>query len=352
LYPKVVLDLSKIEENARRVSERCLNKGITVVGVTKVTTGDPKIATSMLQGGIEILGDSRVRNLARLEPLDVPLMLLRIPMLSEISRVVRHSDISLNTELQVLKALAKEARRQSKNHHVVLMIDVGDRREGIMPDELLPLIMEARKLESLTITGLGTNVGCFGGVLPTEKNTELLVELADRAEKKLGLHLTTLSGGSTVTLTLLEDKSLPAGINQLRIGEGIILGTDVTSNRAISWLGQDTVEIVGEVVELKRKPSQPSGPRGRDAFGRKRGFRDRGDTLRAILAMGKQDIEPSGLTPLEKGIEVLGASSDHTVLEVEENVSLEVGDTVRFRPDYKTLLRTMTSEYVDKEYFP
>lgn len=350
MYPKVVFHLSAIQDNANSLSQKCSNEGISVVGVTKVTSGDTKIAKAILRGGIKMLGDSRVTNLQQLKSLHVPLMLLRVPMLSEISSVIKYSNISLNTEMKVLKALAQEAQRQKEDHNVILMIDVGERREGIMPDELIPFISKARELESLTIAGLGTNVGCFSGTLPTKSNTKLLVKLANRVKKKLGLRLSTLSGGTTATLTLLEKKLLPVEINQFRIGEGIILGTDVTSNRTISWLRQDTVEIVGEVVELKRKPSTPSGPTGSNAFGRKQDFQDRGNRLRAILAMGEQDTDPLSLVLLEEGVEVLGASSDHTVLDVEDGPPLKLGDKVRFRPSYKGLLRAMTSEYVHKEY--
>ena len=352
MFPLIEINLVAIQDNAKRVVNFCKPHGIEVVGVTKGVCGDLKIANSMIRGGVRILADSRIQNIKKMREagINAEFMLIRQPMLSEVREVVEFADYSLNTELETLKKLSRVAEDSGKTHKVIIMVDVGDRREGLMPQDLVPFLEEAKELKGIKIVGIGTNVGCFGGVLPTVENQSLLVKLAEKAEKIIGDELSIISSGGTVVLKLLEDGKLPKGINQLRIGEAILLGTDSTGNRIIPWLRQDTFTIKAEVIEVKKKPSAPEGPIGKDAFGHTPTFKDRGVRKRAILAIGRQDVEIEGLKPLDKGIEVLGGSSDHTIIDVEELSSIKVGDVLSFRPSYPAMLRAMTSEYVEKRY--
>jgi predicted amino acid racemase len=353
MFPALEINLSAIEENAREVARFCESDGIQIVGVTKGVCGDPKIAKAMLNGGIQILGDSRIQNIEKMREngINAKFMLIRSPMVSEIEKVVELADYSINSELSVLKKLSEASLEHGKSHKVIIMVDVGDRREGIMPGDFASFLREARKLRGIEIVGIGTNVGCFGGVLPSTENHEVLRRLNEKAKSILGVEDLVISSGGTVVLNLLEERQSSYGINQLRIGEGILLGTDSTGNRTIPWLRQDTFVLEAEIIEVKWKPSLPEGPIGKDAFGNTPIFEDRGIRKRAILAIGKQDTEIEGLFPLYNGIEVLGGSSDHTIIDITgSKVPLEVGDTVKFKLSYPAMLRGMTSPYVHKAY--
>jgi len=353
MFPALEINLSAIEENAREVVRFCDSYGIQVVGVTKGVCGDPKIAKAMLNGGIHIFGDSRIQNIKKMREngINAEFMLIRSPMTSEIEKVVELADYSVNSELSVLKKLSEASLEHGKPHKVIVMVDVGDRREGIMPSDFVPFFREARKLRGIEIVGIGTNVGCFGGVLPSPENHEMLRKLKEKAKSILSTENLIISSGGTVVLNLLEERQSSYEINQLRIGEGILLGTDSTGNRVIPWLRQDTFTLEAEIIEIKWKPSLPEGPMGKDAFGNTPIFEDRGIRKRAILAIGKQDTEIEGLFPLYNGIEVLGGSSDHTIIDVTESkIPLEVGDTVKFKLSYPAMLRGMTSPYVHKAY--
>ena len=70
--------------------------------------------------------------------------------------------------------------------------------------------------------------------------------------------------------------------------------------------------------------------------------------LRAIAAIGRQDVHVDGLTPRDGSIEILGASSDHLLLDLTR-APMQVGDTVSFGVDYGALLSASTSAYVKKE---
>jgi len=227
------------------------------------------------------------------------------------------------------------------------MVDVGDRREGVLPDDLVPVLEQVVDLPGIEVVGVGTNVGCFGGVLPTPAKMESFVSAVESAEEALDCEFSIVSGGSSVTLPLVEAGELPDRINELRVGEAILLGTDVTRDRRIPYLSGDAFELQAEVVECKRKPSSPDGERGQPVDGRDRSFPDRGERTRAILALGTQDTVPGELEPLLAGVDVLGASSDHTVLDVTDcDRRIVVGDTIGFRPGYNALVRSFTSEYV------
>lgn len=344
--PTVHVDLAAVRENARAVCDRVDGR---VLGVTKGVSAHPPVARAMLDGGVDGLADSRLLNLERLgSHVDAERTLLVSPAPDALDRVVACADRSLHSEPAVVEALAARARERGVTHDVVLMVDTGDRREGMLPEDTLPALRQVASVEGVRVVGLGTNVGCFGGVLPTPDAMAEFVDLVERAEADLGRRFPVVSGGSTVTLSLVEDGTLPDRVNELRVGEAILLGTDVTGDREIPYLRQDAVTFSASVVECKRKPSAPAGPRGKDVDGETPTFEDRGTRERAVLAVGKQDITPGELVPLDDGVEVLGASSDHTVCDVTEAGDVAVGDRLSFRPGYRALVDAFTSEYVGR----
>ncbi|HIP92232.1 MAG TPA: alanine/ornithine racemase family PLP-dependent enzyme [Thermotoga sp.] len=352
MYPRLVINKKEIEENTRKVIELGKKFGIDIVGVTKVSLGDPNIAECMRRAGIKILGESRIQNIKRLlrEGIKGPFMLLRIPMISELREVIKIVDYVLVSENFVLNKLDEIARFEGKKVNVIYMVDLGDLREGVWYEKAVEEISKVSQRKKINLIGIGTNLGCYGGVLPTVENMQKLVEIKEAVEKNIKKRIEIVSGGSTVTLKLLEEGTIPDDINQLRIGEAIILGTDATGGRKIPWLSNETVVLEAEIVEVKRKPSVPVGKRGFDAFGRKKYFKNKGWRKRAILAIGEQDIDPMGLYPIDEKIEVLHASSDHTIVDITESDEYKPGDIMKFKLSYGALLRAMTSPHVEKIY--
>jgi arginase family enzyme len=143
---------------------------------------------------------------------------------------------------------------------------------------------------------------------------------------------------------------MPAGINNLRIGEAILQGgRDTFLDHPWTELQGDVFTLSGELLEVKVKPSMPIGKTNVDAFGQKPQFVDEGDRLRGIANIGREDVIAEGLTPLGPGIRILGASSDHLVLDLTEaSPTPRVGDRLVFRMNYGAMLAVMTSEYVEK----
>ncbi|WP_281172316.1 alanine/ornithine racemase family PLP-dependent enzyme [Mesoaciditoga lauensis] len=336
--------------NAKKIATLCHENNIRLVAVTKVLCGNPEIANIYLEAGADAIGDSRIQNIIRMKENGVkgPFMLIRIPMISEIPYVVENVDVILVSEIGTLKEISKYASKMRKKQKVLYMVDVGDLREGVWYPKAVDEIIEAASISSIELYGIGTNLGCYGGVIPDEDRMNVLIEVAKAVGKK-GVRVNVISGGNTAAIQLIENGTLPSAINEYRIGEAIALGTDITNGKTFSFLRQDTFVLESEVVEVKVKPSVPQGKIGKDSMGRTPHFEDKGMRLKAIVALGEQDIASDGVIPTEKGIEVLHASSDHMVLDVTEcKREIKVGDTVKFNLKYSALLRAMTSTYVEK----
>ncbi len=346
----VTVDLGKIAENARTVTSAL--PGVEIVGVTKVTCGSPEVARAMLAGGVVAIGESRLENIERLRSagIDAPMWLLRAPTPALAEETVRLADVSLESELVTLRALDAAAARAGVTHRVVVMVDLGDLREGLMPDELPAFLAEASGMTNLDIRGIGASLTCYGAIVPTAENLGQLVELTKAAERQLGRKL-MISGGMSTTLDTIATGELPAEIDNLRVGEAIVLGVSPATRERILGLHTDAVVLDAPVIECRVKPSRPIGISAQDAFGQTPDFEDRGPRLRAICAIGRQDVAPGALQPVDPRVEVLGASSDHLILDVHDLPEPPtIGDSIRFVPGYSATLALFTSPYVRKEF--
>lgn len=349
--PYLTIDLDKIEHNARTIVELCSNRDIKVAGVTKCVCGHPEVAKAMVRAGVTAIGDSRLENIERLRAggVDATLMLLRIPALSAVDQVVESVDLSLNTELPVLNALSKAAARRGRTHGVILMVDLGDLREGIWPDDLLAFVGRAIELPGIRIKGLGTNLACFSGAMPSEENMTRLVELARIIEQTFQIGLEWISGANSSGLSMVAAGSMPHGINHARIGEAILLGRETIHRDPWPDTYQDAFALHTEVLGLNTKPSTPSGKLGQNAFGGHPSFEERGDILCALLNVGREDADINGITPLDARFEIRGASSGYLVIDASGAANeVHVGDELVFSVNYGALLAAMTSEYVKK----
>jgi predicted amino acid racemase len=352
---RVEVDCGRVRHNVGAIVQFCAACGIQVAGVTKACCGHPEVARAMLAGGVRLLADSRLGNVRRLRQagLDGPVMLLRLPALSEVEDVVALTQISLNSQVETVRALSHAARAQGVSHQVVLMVDVGDRREGVMPDRAHATARDMLALPGIELVGIGTNLRCIGGVLPTQENTQLLVDVAEEIERSLGLRFDVVSGGQTTSLMLLQSGEMPPRVNQLRIGEGMLLGYDSASNWSLPGMHRDAFTVIGEVIEVITKPSLPAGTIALDAFGRAPHWEDRGLRRRAILSMGNQDLRTDGLRCRRSGATVVGASSDHLIVDVTDaSPPVRLGEELEFTPDYAALASVMASRQVTQVVRP
>ena len=346
-YPQLEFDLALLRSNADAVISRCRGMGIRVCGVVKGVDGMPEAARVLRAAGAEELGTSRLEQVAKCRAAGVPgpWLLIRIPGLTELPDVVALCETSLQSEWPTLLALEEECLRQNKTHRVIVMTDLGDLREGFWDkDELVDVCERVeRDLPHVQLAGIGVNLTCYGSTKPTPEKMNELVGLARQVEQRIGRELEIVSGGATSSFTLVHWGTMPAGVNHLRIGEAILLGKDLQVDwgiRDMDYLRMDALTLRAEVVEVKDKPTYPIGEFAIDAFGRKPVYEDRGIRRRAILALGRADVgELESLIPREPGMTVIGGSSDHCIVDVEDCPwRLQVGDIVEFSLCYSHML--------------
>jgi predicted amino acid racemase len=348
--PRLEIDLGKIQHNARTLVERLARRDISVTGVTKATLGSSEIAHAMLRAGVSGLGDSRIENIEAMRNSHVSarLSLIRSPMLSQAKRVVTSADVSFNTELEVIRRLSFEAGKLDRTHGVVLMVELGDLRDGLMPDDLVAAVRETLSLPNIVFKGLGANLACRSGASPDDANMGELSRLAALIEATFDISIEIVSGGNSANLEWVFGSEYTGRVNNLRLGESILLGREALQRNAIVGLHTDAITLVAEVIESKLKPTQPTGKLAQNGFGKCPDVVDRGTVAQAILAIGVQDVDLGGLQPA-KGIEILGGSSDHLVVTSGVG-NLAVGAEMTFQLDYSALLRAMTSPFVRKSY--
>jgi len=346
-YPQLEFDLALLRSNADAVISRCRGMGIRVCGVVKGVDGLPEAARVLRAAGAAELGTSRLEQVAKCRAAGVPgpWLLIRIPGLTELPDVVALCETSLQSEWPTLLALEEECLRQNKTHRVIVMTDLGDLREGFWDKKELVDVCERveRDLPHVHLAGIGVNLTCYGSTKPTPEKMNELVGLARQVEQRIGRKLEIVSGGATSSFTLVHWGTMPAGVNHLRIGEAILLGKDLQVDwgiRDMDYLRMDALTLRAEVVEVKDKPTYPIGEFAIDAFGRKPVYEDRGIRRRAILALGRADVgELESLIPREPGVTVIGGSSDHCIVDVEDCPRrLQVGDIVEFSLCYSHML--------------
>lgn len=348
----VTVDLGKVRANARTVVDHL--PGISVVPVTKVTCGSPQVARAMLAGGARAIGESRLENAERLRSagLTAPIWLLRSPPPELAGETVQLTDVSLQSELETVVALDNAAAAAGRRHAVVAMVDLGDLREGMMPSALPAFLERVNAMDHVDVAGIGVNLTCYGAIVPDEDNMGRLAELAAQSERQLGRPL-LVSGGNSGAVGMVAAGRMPAAIDNLRIGETILLGVDVLTREPTLGLHTDAFTVSAPVVECLVKPSLPRGTSAQDAFGNAPTFVDRGERRRAICALGRQDAPPEGLVPVDPRVEVLGASSDHLILDVEAlDRPPRLGEAIEFVPNYAATLQLFTSPYVTKVFTP
>lgn len=350
--PRLEIDLIKIEDNARKLIGRLARRGIVVTGVTKAALGSPEIAGAFLRAGAERLGDSRIENIETMRHAGMrgAMTLIRSPIPSQTAQVVRCADASFNTELDIIAMLSDDARKARRTHEVIIMVELGDLREGVMPGDLESFVRQAIVLPNISLKGIGANLGCQNGVCPDTENMAELSRLATAIERTFDLKLDTISGGNSSNLHWALGDNVAGKINDLRLGEAILLGRDPLWRQPIKGLHTDAVSLVAEVIEAKTKPSKPWGEFASATFEELSPITDKGPMSRVILAIGHQDTDPKGLVPPE-GMEIIGAGSDHLVLDSGRH-RLSIGAEVKIQVDYSALLRAMTSPFVAKNWRP
>lgn len=350
----LTLNASKLKYNYEYLKHTFDRTGMNWSVVTKLLCGNRDYIDLIARLGVTQCCDSRISNLAYIKKQfpHMETIFIKPPANRNVQDIVRYADISFNTSLRTIKALSNAAVRLDKTHKVILVVELGELREGITQEELEKLFEQASVLPNIEIIGLGANLTCMSGILPSSENLGVLVNYKKLLEQKFNVTLQVVSGGASVTIPLMEKKQLPEGVNHFRVGETLFFGTDVYHNAAMDNLHQDVFTLEAEIIELKKKPTVPYGDFGYNLTGQKRMpaiEASPSQTYRAIVDFGLLDIDARHVSPKDSCMNIVGASSDMTVLDVGANTKgYQVGDRIRFSLDYMGVLGAMNSKYIDK----
>jgi len=350
----ITLDTKKLEFNFSYLDNLFEKNEIKWSVVSKLLCGNKLFLKELLALGIKHICDSRVSNLKTIKSMDpdIETFYIKPPAKRAIKSVVKYADISMNTEMETIRLLSEEAQKQNKIHKIIIMIEMGELREGVMRDDFVDFYSQVFELKNISVVGIGTNLSCLYGVLPNQDKLIQLSLYEQLIEAKFNQQIPYVSGGSSVTIPLILQNSLPKGINHFRVGETLFLGTDVYNNTTLKRMKNDVFMLFSEIIELIEKPMVPMGDMGTNVEGESFNFNDNEvglKTYRAIIDLGLLDVDENHLRPVDKNISFVGASSDMLVIDLGDNKKkYKVGDLLAFKMDYMGTLRIINSKYIDK----
>lgn len=350
----IILNKSKLKSNFDYLDNLFKEKDIKWAVVSKILCGNKEYLEELLSYNITQICDSRIVNLKMIKQINpkVETIFIRPPAKHAIKNIVKYADISMNTEIETIKLLSEEAQIQNKVHKIIIMIELGELREGVMRDDLIDFYSKVFNLKNIEVVGIGANLSCLYGVLPNHDKLIQLCLYKQLIELKFNKKITYISGGSSVTIPLIFQKLLPKGINHFRVGETLFLGTDVYNDKVLKKFNTDVFVLYSEIIELIEKPKVPMGEMGTNAEGHSVTFDETkiGKTsYRAIIDLGLLDVDINHIFPKDKNISIVGSSSDMIVIDLSRNTKkYQVGDLLEFKLDYIGILRVLNSKYIEK----
>jgi predicted amino acid racemase len=330
---RIIVYLNKIAHNLRYAQELCQKRGLRLIAVTKCCGSDNIILQHLIRSGADFIADSRAYQLKNIGS-RVKKIALQVPR-SAIDDALC-CDFAYVTEMNTLKAMS--ASPLSGQCQLIIPLEMGDLREGVPQDQIISFMQEALKAEHIRIAGFSANWGCMKWIPPDIRKIETFIKCVRQISESLNFHPQIISVGGSTLWSLLQENLIPRDINQIRLGETIFLGYDPGLKSAVEPLCQDTFILEPEIIEIKDKNIQED-------------FGARAIRRRAVLDFGYTSCPYTGLTPLQKGVELVGASQDHTVADITDAQCLfSVGDSLKFLMNYEALSRAMVSPYLEKIY--
>jgi predicted amino acid racemase len=322
--------------------------------VSKILCGTKSFVKEIIELGVQQICDSRISNLElvkKIQP-NIQTIYIKPPAKRSIPRIVKFADISCNSELQTIRWINEEAKKQGKVHRILIMVEMGDLREGVMGENLIRFYQSIFELEHIHVIGLGTNLNCLHGVMPSHDKLTQLGLYKQLIEAKFGKKLALVSGGTSVVIPLLFRNQIPKSTNHFRVGETLYFGNDLFTNKIIDGMRQDVFELKAEIIEITEKPVVPNGNRMANPSGETFTFEKKdyhSSSYRALIDIGILDINADYLFPKDDTIEIGPASSDMLVVKFnEQSKHYKVGDQINFKIGYMAALRLLNSSYIEK----
>jgi predicted amino acid racemase len=345
----------RLKHNYRFLEKQFEKRDVEWGVVTKLLCGNRQYIQEVINLGVHEVHDSRISNLKVAKSIDpkIQTVYIKPPAKRSIKKLIRYADVSLNTEFATIKMLSDEAVKQDKVHKILIMIEMGDLREGVIGNQVLEFYGKIFRLPNIEVVGLGTNLNCLHGVMPSHDKLIQLSLYKQLIEAKFDRKIPWVSGGTSVTVPLLLKNMLPEGVNHFRVGEILYFGMDLFTMELIEGMRDDVFKLHAEIIELYEKPKVPMGELAENPSGELAEINEEDygkKSYRAILDIGLLDMSPEFLIPDDKRIAITGASSDMLVIDLGmSNRNYKVGDLVSFKLRYMGALRLLNSDYIEKK---
>jgi predicted amino acid racemase len=346
----------KLKENYNFLNTLFKERNIKWGVVTKLLCGNIIYLKEVIELGVMEMHDSRISNLKKIKKLnpDIQTVYIKPPSKLNIEKIVKYADVSFNTEIYTIKLLSEEAKRQNKTHGIIIMIEMGDLREGVLGEELLNFYEQIFSLPNIEIRGIGTNLNCLSGVMPTQDKLIQLSLYKQLIEAKFNVKIPWVSGGTSVAIPLMLKNVRPMAVNHFRIGEALFFAKDLFTGETIEGMHNDVLKLYAEIIEITEKPNNPTGELGENVAGNTYEVDENADlsetSLRAILDFGLLDMQPQYLSPTDDSITIIDSSSDMTVIDISNAKNkYKMGDLVSFNLQYMGALYLLNSDYIDKK---
>lgn len=350
----IILDRQRLRHNYDFLDQLFREKNIDWAVVTKLLCGNKLFLEELLSFGVKQVCDSRISNLRQIKDINpsIETIYIKPPASTTIQDIIEYADYSFNTELHTIELLSKEAEKQGKTHKVIIAVELGELREGVMREELIAFYHKAFAMPNIEITGLAANLSCLYGVLPSPDKLIQMSLYAQLIEAKFGRKLEFVSGGSSVSLHLMMNDTLPVGINHFRIGETLFFGTNVYNDSRIEGMEYDVFQLFVNIIEVIEKPMLPTGEFGTNLEGEEY-QRDESligkTSVRAIVDIGLLDVDISQIRFLDPHVTIAGATSDMIVLDLGANrKGYKAGDQIGVSLNYMSTLKLLNSNYIEK----
>ena len=345
----------KLEENYKFLDHIFKSRNIQWGVVSKLLCGNTIYLKEIIALGVREIHDSRISNLKKIKTLDsdIQTVYIKPPAKRSIEKIVRFADISFNTEIYTIQLLSDEAVKQKKIHKIIIMIEMGDLREGVLGEELIAFYGTILKMPNIEISGIGTNLNCLSGVMPTQDKLIQLSLYKQLIEAKFNISIPFVSGGTSVAIPLILKNANPLAVNHFRIGEALFFGKDLFTGDTIEGMHNDVFKLYADIIEITEKPNTPTGELGENVAGNSFSMKDVNDlgmtSLRAILDIGLLDMQPQYIESDDADITIVDASSDMLVIDITKSKKgYHIGDLVAFKIRYMGALYLLNSEYIDK----
>ena len=365
--PELEINLDALAHNLRLVRHREQAWGFRFLPVLKMVASHPEIVAFLRRQGYGCHGIADMTEhllYGQEPPARAGRVLINLAPPDRTDDVVRLFERSSFSCEETFRALDAAAPAAALHHEALLMVDIGDMREGIPQDEAPALLravaaasQRAARGPGAHVAGIGVNLGCLYGTCPDEENMARLETLAARAGDLLGHALHRVSLGGTIFWNWFARRHghgphLPPGcIMEFRMGDPLLLGWDMYRDQAL--LGgdfrQDIFRLTATVLEVTERDIRPPRQSVHNGRGLPADCPVLGKRLRALVDCGSLHTDVQGLTLPGTDWRITDFSGNYAVLDVSACPQAPVtGDHVRFIPSYWAVARTCRMPHIRK----